>query len=100
MKVISAMLFAALLLAGCASTAVGTKFSMADVDAMQPGVTTYEDAIQKLGKPRAQDFAADGSKSVTWVWAAQTGFGGVQSGATRILFDKSGKMIRVAAKSE
>lgn len=84
-------------LTACASH--GTRFDMADVEAMQPGVTTYDEAVQKLGKPKAQNFAEDGSKSVTWVWA-MAGLGVVKSRATRILFDKDGKMIRVASKVE
>jgi len=36
-------------LAGCAS--VGQDFSMADVDAMQPGITTFQDVVAKLGQP-------------------------------------------------
>ncbi|MFZ2161973.1 MAG: hypothetical protein WAW02_07145 [Sideroxyarcus sp.] len=97
MKYVFAILFAALLLAGCASK--GTKFQMADVDAMQPGVTTYQEAVKKLGKPYGVNFAEDGAKSVTWVWA-MAGMVGSQSRATRILFDKDGKMIRVASKVE
>lgn len=84
-------------LAGCASK--GTKFDMAQVEAMQPGVTTYDEAVQSLGKPTAINYAKDGSKSVTWVWA-QASIVGSQSRGARILFNKDGKMIRVASKVE
>lgn len=84
-------------LTACATR--GSKFEMTDVEAFQPGITTYEEARQKLGKPRAIKVAADGSKSVTWVYA-HTSLAGAESRGTRILFDKDEKMIRVASKVE
>lgn len=80
-------------LTACASH--GTRFDMADVEAMQPGVTTYDEAVQKLGKPKAQNFAADGSKTVTWIYATALGARG-----TKIAFDKDGKMVRIMSKVE
>ena len=91
------VLFAAFWLAACATS--GTKFEMSAVNAMQPGVTTYEEAVAKLGKPHGVTIAADGAKNVVWSWAQAGGFTGIQSRAVRILFDKDGKMIRVAGKA-
>lgn len=82
-----------LTLTACASH--GTRFDMADVEAMQPGVTTYDEAVQKLGKPKAQNFAQDGSKNVTWIYATALGAKG-----TKIAFDKDGKMVRIISKVE
>ena len=73
------VLFAAILLVACATS--GTKFEMSDVNAMQPGVTTYEEAVAKLGKPRGVTVAADGTKNVVWSWAQAGGFTGIQSRA-------------------
>ena len=39
------------LIVGCAS--VGQDFDMAEVDRLQPGVTTLEQAKEKLGKPQS-----------------------------------------------
>ncbi len=86
-----------LLLGACATS--GTKFEMSAVNAMQPGVTTYEDAVATLGKPRGVAIAADGAKSVVWSWAEAGAFTGVQSRAVSILFGKDGKMIRVVGKA-
>ena len=97
MKGIYAAMFAALLLTACVTK--GTKFDMADVEAFQPGVTTYDEVVEKLGKPKSQNFAADGSKNVTWIWV-QVVPGASQSRATRIAFDKDGKMVRVMSKVE
>lgn len=87
----------ALTLAACATK--GTNFNMADVDAFQPGVTTLDDAVAKLGKPRGTKIGPNGEKSVTWIYA-QASLAGSESRGTRILFDKDGKMIRVASKVE
>ena len=73
--------------------------NMADVEAFQPGVTTYDEVVEKLGKPKSQNFAADGSKNVTWIWV-QVVPGASQSRATRIAFDKEGKMVRIMSKVE
>lgn len=89
--------FAVILLTACATS--GTKFEMSAVNTMQPGVTTYQEAVAKLGKPHGVSIAADGAKNVVWAWAQAGGFTGVQSRAVRILFDKDGKMIRVAGKA-
>ena len=91
------VLFATILLAACATS--GTKFEMSDVNAMQPGVTTYEQAVAKLGKPFGVSMTADGTKSVVWSWAQAGGLTGIQKRAARILFDKDGKMVRVAGKA-
>lgn len=93
MKTITTILLIAALATGCASR--GTKFEMSDVEAFQPGVTTYDDAVAKLGKPKAQNFAQDGSKTATWVYATALGGKG-----TKIAFDKDGKMVRVMSKVE
>ena len=43
------LILIAFILAACASS--GSKFNMADVDAMRPGQTTIEEAKAKLGPP-------------------------------------------------
>ena len=96
-KVVFAAVFA-IAMSACATR--GTKFEMADVDAFQPGVTTYDQAVEKLGKPKAINIAPDGSKSVLWVYVQVAALAGTESRGTRILFDKEGKMIRVASKVE
>ena len=85
------------LIAGCAST--GQDFDMAEIDRLQPGITTIEQAKEKLGKPRSITNAADGSYGAIWV-RAQASMGSVTSKSVSILFDKDGKMIRVSHRSE
>ena len=85
------------LIAGCAS--VGQDFDMAEVDRLQPGVTTLEQAKEKLGKPQSITTAADGRVGVVWV-RSQAVMGSASSKGVAILFDKDGKMIRVVNRNE
>lgn len=93
------MIVAAMLaLTACATR--GQKFEMTDVENFQVGVTTYEEVVQKLGKPKAQNFAQDGSKTATWVYARAGVLVGVESRGTKLQFDKDGKLVRVMSKVE
>lgn len=85
------------MLAACATR--GQKFEMSDVENFQTGITTYEEVVEKLGKPRAQNFTQDGGKSATWVYA-RASLAGSESRGTRLLFDKDGKLVRVMSKVE
>lgn len=97
MRSVFAAVLAASILAACASR--GTNFEMADVDAFKPGVTTYEEVVSKLGKPKGQNFATDGSKTVTWIYA-HASLAGSGAKGTKIAFDKDGKMVRIMSKVE
>lgn len=79
---------------GCMS--VGTKFDGSDVRAMKPGVTTYEEAVAKLGKPKSTVYRDDGSILVTWVYATSMPGSGR---AAKILFNKD-VMVKVVGISE
>ena len=86
----------------CALTACATrgqKFEMSDVENFQPGVTTYGEVVEKLGKPKSQNFSQDGGKSATWIYV-RASIAGSESKGTRLLFDKDGKLIRVMSKVE
>ncbi|GAB1387516.1 hypothetical protein MASR1M59_26640 [Melaminivora sp.] len=85
------------LVAGCAS--VGQDFEMTEVDRFQPGLTTLEQAKEKLGKPQSVTTAADGRIGVVWV-RSQATMGSASSKGVAILFDKDGKMIRVVNRNE
>lgn len=95
-RLMSVLASAALAL-GCAS--VGQDFDMAEVDRLQPGVTTLEQAKEKLGKPQSISHAADGRVGVVWV-RSQAVMGSASSKGVAILFDKDGKMIRVVNRNE
>lgn len=91
------VLAATAVMAGCAS--VGQDFDFAEVDRFQPGVTTLEQAKQKLGKPQSVTNAADGRVGVVWI-RSQAVMGSVSRKGVAILFDKDGKMIRVVNRNE
>ena len=85
-----------LVLAGCMT--VGNKFDPALVDRLEPRVSTTADAIALLGKPGAESTNADGSKLLQWQYAQGTPVGG--SGAhVAVLFDATGRMVRVTHRS-
>jgi len=44
-------LAAAMMLAGCVYSQIGTRFDMSKVDQLQPGISTEADAEALLGKP-------------------------------------------------
>jgi len=91
------VILAALTLAACVTR--GTKFDMADVDAMKPGVTTIEDATAKLGKPRAVSTKPDGTKLLQWQYVEAAPLH-ARGGHVAVVFDKEGKMVRLAHKYE
>ncbi len=86
----------AITVAGCAAT--GTKFDIAQADTFQPGVTTLSEAQSSLGKPMSVSTAADGTQVLRWQFVSVTP---VQNTGARldIVFDKDGKMVRVARRT-
>jgi hypothetical protein len=89
-------LLAALALAGCAS---GPNFSMRDVDALRPGVTTYAEAQRSLGQPNNVMRESDGSLRAGWARGESWGlFSGAR--AVIILFGPDGRMVRVVNRGQ
>ena len=77
---------------------VGSKFDIAKADQLTPGVSTTSDAIKLLGPVRAETAMQNNSKLLQWQYVQGTPVGG--SGAhIAILFDSSGKMLRITHKS-
>lgn len=73
----------------------GTNFSQATVDRLQPGVTTYNQAVAQMGKPYQVNTRSDGSRLAIWSYA--------NLGSTRavgILFDSRGVMERVTSRTD
>lgn len=89
-------LIAAVVLAGCAS---GPNFSMSDVDAMRPGVTTYAQAQAALGRPTNVHRESDGSLRAGWArgesWGPFT-----NARAVIIQFGPDGRMVRVLNRGQ
>jgi len=86
---------AAMTLAGCVT--VGTTFDVAKADQLTPGVSSIADATRLLGPVASESTMFDDSKLLQWQYVQGTPVGG--SGAhLAILFDSSGKMVRVTHK--
>lgn len=98
MKQFVASFLLASTLTACAH--MGTKFEMADVDSLRPGVTTQQEAIAKLGKPNHSSTASNGYTLLAWQYAEAGYLTGATGRGVTLLFDKDGKMVRVMSRSE
>ena len=91
-KYLTALAFT-VVLAGCAQ--VGNKFDIAKADALQPGVATLDEAKAQLGAPTSVTTDAEGNQTVRWKYVTASPIG-AQGARIDIVFDKQGKMVRVA----
>lgn len=85
--------FAIIAIAGCAQ--VGNKFDIAKADALQPGITTLDEAKAQLGAPTSVSTDAQGNQVVRWKYVSASPIG-AQGARVDIVFDATGKMVRVA----
>lgn len=67
------LLFVAAIVTGCASS--GAKIDQAKVQAIQPGVTTYNDMVRDFGSPLSQAFNQDGLLTAQWFYFYTAAFG-------------------------
>lgn len=84
------------MLSACAS--VGREFDSSKLNQLQSGTSTIMDANRLLGKPTAMSTNSDGSQVLGWHYA-KSSLGGAKSEVVSIIFDSSGKMVRVAGYS-
>ncbi|WP_260427935.1 hypothetical protein [Burkholderia stagnalis] len=89
----------ALALSLTACMTMGNKFDIHDADQFIPGVTTLQQAQEKLGTPTATNSMPNGSTLQQWIYSQASVLGGTSSNIA-ILFDRDGKMIRIASKSQ
>lgn len=78
-------------LAGCATQ--GTPFNASAVSALQPGVTTLDEAIRLLGPPHAVTPQANGHRTAMWMYAEST-LGTGKTDQVLVDFDARGLMLR------
>lgn len=81
------------MLAACSHT-VGSQYDTAGASALQPGVTTLDEAKAKLGSPVSSTTVPQGTL-VSWSYG-KAQLGGAKFDQLSVLFDKDGRMIRVA----
>lgn len=94
---LASVMVGAVLISGCVS--VGQDFEMADVDRMQPMVTTFEQVKEILGKPQSISSTPDGGSVAGWVRSKASPVG-ASSKSVMIMFDKNAKFIRVVNRHE
>jgi hypothetical protein len=93
MKIVIVVLAVVLGLTACAQR--GTRFDVDKVSELQPGISTDQDAIAKLGPPMAVSNAASGNKLLQWQYVYGTALATGGGAHVAILFGQDGKMIRV-----
>jgi outer membrane protein assembly factor BamE (lipoprotein component of BamABCDE complex) len=91
-----ALMLGAALLAGC--TSIGHRFSWSDVEELRPGMTSYAQAVAKLGPPAVESVQKDGSKYVSWESAMEVVGAIVSPERVSIQFDKDDRMMRVVSR--
>ncbi|MCA7979885.1 hypothetical protein [Burkholderia cepacia] len=89
----------ALALSLTACMTMGNKFDIRDADQFVPGVTTMQQAQEKLGTPTATNAMPNGGTLQQWIYTQASVIGGTSSNIA-ILFDRDGKMVRIASKSQ
>ncbi|WP_243435488.1 hypothetical protein [Burkholderia pseudomallei] len=87
----------ALTLSACMT--MGSKFDIHDADQFVPGVTTMQQAKEKLGTPMATNAMPNGGTLQQWMYSQASVIGGTSSNLA-ILFDKDGKMIRIQSRGQ
>ena len=80
------LLVFALMLPACVYQQHGNSFDVAAINELQPGISTQQDAIEKLGKPMAVSTQADGSQLLQWQYVYGTAIGVGGGAHAAILF--------------
>ncbi|TMA78483.1 MAG: outer membrane protein assembly factor BamE [Deltaproteobacteria bacterium] len=78
-----------------ACTTIGNKFDPDRVDDLKPGISTIADATAVLGPPAFQSPDSNGSRLLQWHYTQISAFSGLSGADIGILFDDTGRMIRV-----
>jgi hypothetical protein len=100
MKGMLVLALAATLLTGCVYQQHGNRFDVDAAKALQPGISTEDDAVAKLGKPSAISNMANGSQLLQWQYVFGTAVGVGGGAHAAILFGPDRKMIRITHISE
>lgn len=91
---------AAATLAGCVYMQNGDRFDPKLVGTLQPGISTEQDAIAKLGKPMAVNTYGNGDELLQWLYNYGTAVGIGGGAHAAILFGPDKKIIRVTMLSQ
>jgi hypothetical protein len=75
---------------------LGTKFEIANADSFEVSVTTIDEAKEQLGAPVSISTDAEGNQTLWWKYVKVGTFSGRDVRKLSVVFDKDGKMLRVA----
>jgi hypothetical protein len=89
------LLIVSLAFAIAACTTLGNKFDPDRVDDLKPGISTIADATAILGPPAFDSPDSHGSRLLQWQYTRISAFSGLSGADIGILFDDTGRMIRV-----
>ncbi len=82
---------------GCAVSGSGTQISQESIASLNPGQTTYAEAIATLGQPSSISAAPDGTRSATYAYKQEYDalvIGAVVEHTLLLEFDKNGVLQR------
>jgi hypothetical protein len=89
------LIIIALTFAIAACTTIGHKFDPGRVDDLKPGISTIADATAILGPPAFESPDSNGTRLLQWQYTRISAFSGLSGADIAILFDDTGRMIRV-----
>lgn len=88
--------FAIVLALGACAREIGQPFDVDAVDRLQPGHSTYADAVKQFGK--ASRVRGHGSDTIAhWHYLKDTA-DGTEYDSLKIVFDQDGRMVRVVER--
>jgi hypothetical protein len=96
MKLPTAALAGALMLAGCVS--IGPNYDPALIDQIKPG-TPKAQVIAQLGRPTSVTKLGDGRQQLMWVYSRGS-MGRANSRAAILMFDADGRYLETVSQSE
>lgn len=102
-KALAVVSLFSLVAAGCST--LGHEFDSSKIDALKPGVTTKQEAIDTLGKPYKRQMGTlaenAGKERITWQYAKTNNMTLSSYGeVVAIEFDKEGKMTQILKRGE
>lgn len=97
MSRIGAVVVAAFL-AGC-SHEMGREIDQIALRQLEPGETTYDDALARLGEPTQETVNADGSRIVVYSHVEASAFGSARSDRATLKFDEAGTLRDITRSS-
>ncbi|WP_412480689.1 hypothetical protein [Azonexus sp. IMCC34839] len=95
MKKIIFLLCLALTVLSASAATLGQEFEIERADSFQQGATTFDEAKEQLGVPTSISTDAEGNQTIWWKYV-KVNLLGKDIRKLAVVFDKEGKMLRIA----